>query len=345
MFAERSKFSQLLNISHAARASGHRYRVNGITAHPVLPLLLTTSHHNIVGDGGEGEKKKGGKRKVGRGGKGKEEVVFCSELILWRVDPIGPLSKSGGISELARINSNEISAFSDVAWIPTLLPRLKKKKRKTHPAIYFFFSSQTVSRFEPFTFPHFSTTLGSISNSPSACFVASDGNCLRVYQVWVPCSSGVVVFFLGGTHCKFAHCIGQAVIDARALLAELNQAARRGAKGGAAGSAASLSSGHSSNAAEAAAAEAAEAAAGNLGDRFRVVSSQSTARPGAIIQLEAISDATQNWQSTLMLHAFQVTRVWKKKKKRKKKGLLSGSPHRPDQTYSSVHIMHFSTYE
>ena len=48
MFAEKSKFSQLLNIAHNARASGHRFRVNGITCHPVLPLLLTTSHHNIV---------------------------------------------------------------------------------------------------------------------------------------------------------------------------------------------------------------------------------------------------------------------------------------------------------
>ena len=54
------------------------------------------------------------------------------------MDPVGPLSKSGGITELARINSQEISAFSDVAWIPTLLP---------------------------------SSTLGSITNSPSACFV------------------------------------------------------------------------------------------------------------------------------------------------------------------------------
>ena len=65
------------------------------------------------------------------------------------MDPVGPLSKSGGITELARINSQEISAFSDVAWIPTLLP---------------------------------SSTLGSITNSPSACFVASDGQSLRVYQ-------------------------------------------------------------------------------------------------------------------------------------------------------------------
>lgn len=53
---------------------------------------------------------------------------FCSELILWRVDAVGPLSKSGGVSELARINSLHISAFSNVAWIPTLLPRYYSSK-------------------------------------------------------------------------------------------------------------------------------------------------------------------------------------------------------------------------
>lgn len=63
---------------------------------------------------------------------------------------------------MARISSPEPSAFSNVAWIPTLLP---------------------------------SSTLGNLSNSPSACFVASDGQCLRVYQ---------------------------AVIDARTLLADLS---------------------------------------------------------------------------------------------------------------------------
>lgn len=50
---------------------------------------------------------------------------FCSELILWRVDAVGPLSRSGGVGELARINSPHPSAFSNVAWIPTLLPRYK----------------------------------------------------------------------------------------------------------------------------------------------------------------------------------------------------------------------------
>ena len=113
MFAEKSRFSQLLNISHSARVSGHRFRVNEVSCHPVLPLLLTTSHHNLIDQKREG--------RVAAGDP--ERDTFCSELILWRVDSVGPLSKSGGITELARINSNEISAFSDVAWIPTLLPR------------------------------------------------------------------------------------------------------------------------------------------------------------------------------------------------------------------------------
>lgn len=48
VFADKTKFSQVLSIGHRSRASGHRYRVNDITCHPVLPLLLTTSHHNII---------------------------------------------------------------------------------------------------------------------------------------------------------------------------------------------------------------------------------------------------------------------------------------------------------
>jgi DmX-like protein len=41
-FADKSKFAQVLSIGHASRASGHRFRVNDITCHLVLP-----SHHNI----------------------------------------------------------------------------------------------------------------------------------------------------------------------------------------------------------------------------------------------------------------------------------------------------------
>uniref|UniRef100_A0A8D8YBH7 DmX-like protein 1 n=1 Tax=Cacopsylla melanoneura TaxID=428564 RepID=A0A8D8YBH7_9HEMI len=224
-FADKTKFSQVLSIGHASRASGHRFRVNDITCHPVLPLLLTTSHHNLPESTTPLVPS--------------QSIIpitptgFCSELILWRVDAVGPLSKSGGVSELARINSPHISAFSNVAWIPTLLP---------------------------------STTLGSLSNSPSACFVASDGQGLRVYQ---------------------------AVIDARTLLAEISSSERRSRIKG---SMVSLSTDISSDDG---------AKHPSLHDKIKIVSQQSTARPGCVIQLEAIEDATHDWQNTQFLHVFQ----------------------------------------
>ena len=46
--SDQSKFTQVLSVSHVTRISGHRVRVNNISCHPVLPLLLTTSHHNLV---------------------------------------------------------------------------------------------------------------------------------------------------------------------------------------------------------------------------------------------------------------------------------------------------------
>ena len=75
--------------------------------------------------------------------------MFSNAVLIWydpQVLSISPLSRSdsGGISELARINSLHVSAFTHVSWIPTLLPF---------------------------------TVLGNLSNSPSACFVS-----LCVYQ-------------------------------------------------------------------------------------------------------------------------------------------------------------------
>lgn len=236
-FADKSKFTQVLSIGHASRASGHRFRVNDITCHPVLPLLLTTSHHNIpeLTNGADGTAPKYTADKFARGKDVCVPLGFCSELILWRVDAVGPLSQSGGVSELARINSPEISAFSNVAWIPTLLP---------------------------------STTLGNLSNSPSACFVASDGESLRVYQ---------------------------AVIDARTLLAEISSSERRQRM--MSDSMMTLSDNSSINDAILHQAP--------LHDKIKIVSQQSTARPGCIIQLDAIADATHDWQNTQLLHVFQ----------------------------------------
>ncbi|XP_058133514.1 dmX-like protein 1 isoform X2 [Dasypus novemcinctus] len=160
-FAEESAFSTVLSISHKSRYCGHRFHLNDLACHSVLPLLLTTSHHNAlrtpdvdsqqpVYDSLNNEE-----WSLGQQNKSTIDVAFqdpnsvYSELILWRVDPVGPLSFSGGVSELARINSLHVSAFSNVAWLPTLIP---------------------------------SYCLGAYCNSPSACFVASDGQYLRLYE-------------------------------------------------------------------------------------------------------------------------------------------------------------------
>ena len=150
-FADGSRFSTVLNVAHVSRASGHRFRTSSMACHPVLPLLLTTSHHNIPSESPSchidslAEFSVRGARSprvsacsepdvVGRGVSASgcqlspdsaimAAMPFCSELILWRVSPVGPLSKSGGLTELARINSPAVSAFTNVAWLPTLLPR------------------------------------------------------------------------------------------------------------------------------------------------------------------------------------------------------------------------------
>ena len=123
-FAESSRFSTILSVAHASRVSGHRFRANSAACHPVLPLLLTTSHHNVPQMDSNMQREEQTSKCPAMGTTIEPGIQgFSSELILWRVDPVGPLSKSGGISELARINSGHHAAFSNVAWLPTLLPR------------------------------------------------------------------------------------------------------------------------------------------------------------------------------------------------------------------------------
>uniref|UniRef100_A0A452SI05 Dmx like 1 n=1 Tax=Ursus americanus TaxID=9643 RepID=A0A452SI05_URSAM len=160
-FAEESAFSTVLSISHKSRYCGHRFHLNDLACHSVLPLLLTTSHHNALRTPDVDNQKQPcdpvntEECSMAQQNKSSVDVTFqdpnavYSELILWRVDPVGPLSFSGGVSELARINSLHVSAFSNVAWLPTLIP---------------------------------SYCLGAYCNSPSACFVASDGQYLRLYE-------------------------------------------------------------------------------------------------------------------------------------------------------------------
>uniref|UniRef100_A0A8D0ANS1 Dmx-like 2 n=1 Tax=Sander lucioperca TaxID=283035 RepID=A0A8D0ANS1_SANLU len=220
-FAERSAFSNVLTVSHKFRYCGHRFHLNDQACHTVLPLLLTSSHHNALltppsAPGSlEDEQPPTFSQPKGKQLRNAATRTFhdpnaiYSELILWRVDHIGPLSCTGGVSELARINSLHTSAFSNVAWLPTLVP---------------------------------SSVLGSYCNSASACFVASDGKNLRLYQ---------------------------AVVDARKLLDELSD----------------------------------PETSKLVGEVFNIVSQQSTARPGCIIELDVITN--QCGANTQLLHVFQ----------------------------------------
>ncbi|XP_048375702.1 dmX-like protein 2 [Sphaerodactylus townsendi] len=226
-FADKSAFTMVHTVTHKFRYCGHRFHLNDLACHSVLPLLLTSSHHNalLTPDAdqpwdSDGLNKivdpmrllKGSSRQQLRNAATRtfhDPNAIYSELILWRVDPIGPLSYTGGVSELARINSLRTSAFSNVAWLPTLIP---------------------------------SYCLGTYCNSASACFVASDGKNLRLYQ---------------------------AVVDARKLLDELSD----------------------------------PGSSKLIGEVFNIVSQQSTARPGCIIELDVITD--QCGSNTQLLHVFQ----------------------------------------
>ncbi|XP_067839109.1 dmX-like protein 1 isoform X4 [Heptranchias perlo] len=223
-FAEESAFSTVLSVSHKSRYCGHRFHLNDLACHSVLPLLLTTSYHNALRTPDDeslynedrsfdslqhSDSVSRHQKENSTAATFQDSNSIYSELILWRVDPVGPLSYSGGVSELARINSLHISAFSNVAWLPTLIP---------------------------------SYCLGAYCNSPSACFVASDGHYLRLYQ---------------------------AVIDAKKLLSELSN----------------------------------PEIARFVGEVFNIVSQQSTARPGCIIELDAITELYG--KETQLLHVFK----------------------------------------
>ncbi|THD24695.1 hypothetical protein D915_004581 [Fasciola hepatica] len=157
--SESSHFQWIVGVNGSARLSGHRFRTEAIVSHPLLPLVLTTSHYKST------------------------ENVFHSrdpqtpenhsELILWSVGPVGPLTSSasgpltglncshcthergrsnstvqfpssepvdanvislsthggcsfqGGLFEVARIDVSHSSSahtwFSDLAWFPCLL--------------------------------------------------------------------------------------------------------------------------------------------------------------------------------------------------------------------------------
>ncbi|PAA63619.1 hypothetical protein BOX15_Mlig031963g1, partial [Macrostomum lignano] len=142
-FAENSSYQTVVSISHVDRMSGHRFRTNNVQCHPVLPLVLTSSQHEFQHQQQDAADSQSGSD-------------FNSELILWRVESVGPLSSSGGMTELARVNSALPTAFTHMAWLPALLP---------------------------------TSVLGSSNRSPGTVFVAFDGVRLRCYMAVIDARS------------------------------------------------------------------------------------------------------------------------------------------------------------
>lgn len=253
-FQENSHYQSLVNVSHLSRICGHRFRVNNITSHPVLPFLLT----NSINDLNMNLDKDDSKRKSvhhshhlhGNFSSIKESELencdlletFQKGVIIWGVESVGPLSKSGGIYELARIDSSKPNEFENIAWFPCFLP---------------------------------SSTLGTSSSSPSTLFASTNSSFITIYQ---------------------------AVFDARTLLQDIhnqsdqvdNKPKKRTKedfvlKREISNTYSSLSS----------------ISTDIPFDSFNVVSIQSTARPGCIIELEQIADSLGSWTKSDLFHVYQ----------------------------------------
>jgi hypothetical protein len=158
-FQDNSKYQSLINVSHMFRVCGHRFRVKDITSHPILPFLLTNSINEVDHQTMECnvEKELSSSTSTSSTASNTSQVnggrelleTFQKGLIIWGVESIGPLSKSGGIYELARIDSSKANAFENIAWFPCFLP---------------------------------SSTLGNFSSSPSTLFASTDYTCITIYQ-------------------------------------------------------------------------------------------------------------------------------------------------------------------
>lgn len=237
VFADNSLFSTVVSISHVARRCGHRYPITTILAHPELPLLLSTSSHVIHARRSEMTSEP--PRSDTPGGK-----IHCSELVVWRVESVSPLRQSGGVQELTRIHSARPHAFENIAWVPTL------------------FSHSLITFENP-------TSLPPQAIAPCACFLASDGQCYRFYQV---------------------------ILDARMLQSFISSHKSR-----------TRSTLYSSGSEESIDSLDLESPSMNVPvEAFieSIVSRQSGSNPGCILKLCSLADSREILQHPLLLHVF-----------------------------------------
>uniref|UniRef100_A0A915PHM0 RAVE complex protein Rav1 C-terminal domain-containing protein n=1 Tax=Setaria digitata TaxID=48799 RepID=A0A915PHM0_9BILA len=209
---DNGKFNTIINISHASRMCGHRYRISQVIAHPVLPLVLTTSHYSYITQD--------------------TEETGKAELILWKVNPVGPLCKCGGVRELTRMTSNSCDAFTAVTWLPVILS---------------------------------SSLLGSLSTSHSSLFVANSCGHITIYQ---------------------------AIVDAAEFLANIHASGKSDIS-------------HSENSSH----RSSDKKTSEIRNErrlmaiYKVVSTQSSTKPGCILSLSNI-DSSPCMDNILLIHAF-----------------------------------------
>ncbi len=130
-FQENSQYQSLINITHLSRSYGHRNRVSDISSHPILPFLLSNSiesekFENLSNPNDECENFftfcDKTQNVVEKNTEEKRPSPNVKGIIVWGVEPVGPLNITGGIYELARVDSTKENAFENIAWFPCFLP-------------------------------------------------------------------------------------------------------------------------------------------------------------------------------------------------------------------------------
>ena len=128
-FQENSQYQSLINITHLSRTSGHRFRVSDISSHPILPFLLSNSINEPEEEDFSNQQNESGNFYYADNANNKSitepdksQNPFLNGIIIWGVKPVGPLNITGGIYELARIDSMTENAFENIAWFPCFLP-------------------------------------------------------------------------------------------------------------------------------------------------------------------------------------------------------------------------------
>lgn len=264
-FQENSKYQSLVYVSHLSRVCGHRFLLNSVHSHPILPFLLTNSVNELNNNSLAEESSD---HECGL------LETFQRGIIIWGVEPVRPLCVTGGIYELARVDSSKPNSFENIAWFPSFLP---------------------------------SSTLGNLSSSPSTLFASTDADKITIYQ---------------------------AVFDARTLLHDLQRQQTKNTQ----------PNGHPVYNKLISTVSATGSTTTDIPyDNFNIVSIQSTARPGCIIELDHLADSAHSqgsWLKADLFHVYQEGLIRSASRKKKQTRANKNLPYQPYSSASAISEQH-----